>query len=325
MNSYPTFFYATDDKKPLYMHALSATTRAAIACANWIGKNDVMAADAAAVEAMRSEFENIPIAGRIIIGEGERDEAPMLYIGEEVGCGGFAVDIAVDPLEGTSICAKGLPDSLSVIAMAPSGTMLHAPDVYMQKIVAGPEIPADAVDLDWPVEINLKNAADALNIPVKDLIVTVLNRPRHQQLMRDINNVGAKLNLIEDGDVQAAIACCMDIIKTHVYMGIGGAPEGVLAAAALKCLGGSMQGRLIFANKDQEIRAKSMGIDDLNFKYNINSMVSAEAIFVATGVTTGELVDGVSHIHGIYTTHSIVLNSNVPETLRITKYFSDRA
>lgn len=315
-----SIFTANDRDKPLHMYALEATEHAAIACFDLIGKDDVMAADQAAVTGMRQAFEKMPISGKIIIGEGERDEAPMLYIGEDVGAGGTKVDIAVDPLEGTTICAKGLPNSLSVLAMAPRGSMLHAPDVYMQKIVTSPGVPIDAIDLDFSIEQNLCNIADALKIDLRDLRVITLNRPRHQQLISDVINTGAQLNLIEDGDILAAISCSLDYMPNHVYIGIGGAPEGVLAAAALKCLGGVMQSRLLLPTHEQQSRALSMGINDLDKKYVINDMVSDEVIFSATGVTSGDLVKGVSMLHGMFTTHSIVLRSNVADILNITRH-----
>jgi len=319
-NKHQSLFLSTNGReKPLYMYALEATEKGALACFPWIGRGDVMAADQAAVNGMRSAFEAIPVSGKIIIGEGERDEAPMLYIGEAVGAGGPDVDIAVDPLEGTNICAEGLRNSLSVLAMAPQGSMLHAPDVYMQKIVTGPGVQFDATDLDFSVKQNIGNAADSLKIKIEDMIITVLNRPRHQQLINDIKEAGAKINLIEDGDILASIACSLDHMPTHMYMGTGGAPEGVLAAAALKCLGGNIKSRLLLP-EDQHARALAMGIADVNRKYSIIDMVSDEVIFVATGVTSGDLVDGVSMLHGMFTTHSIVLRSNVPEILRLTRH-----
>lgn len=309
-------------EKALYLHALAATESAAVSCFPWIGKGDVMAADQAAVTGMRTAFETMPISGKIIIGEGERDEAPMLYIGETLGCGGPAVDIAVDPLEGTTICAKALPNSLSVMAIAPQGTMLHAPDVYMEKIATSNQVPAAAIDLDQSTKQNIYNVADSLNLAIHELIVTVLNRPRHQKLIAEIQESGAQLNLIEDGDILASMACALDNLKSHLYMGIGGAPEGVLAAAALKCLGGSMQTRLILPEAQHKDRALTMGILDPSYKYSIDDMVKDDVTFVATGVTTGELLEGVSMLHGIFTTRSIVLRSNVEGALYVTKHYS---
>lgn len=306
--------------QPLYKHALIATERAAIACFPWIGKGDVMSADRAAVEGMRAAFSNIPISGKVIIGEGERDEAPMLYIGESVGSGGVKMDIAVDPLEGTTICSKGLPNSLSVLAMAPEGSMLNAPDVYMEKLVTGSGVPKEAIDLDFSTKENLMNISSSLGIGISELTVTVLNRPRHKKIIDEIKEAGAIPKLIEDGDILASIACSLDQANSHVYMGIGGAPEGVLAAAALKCLGGQMCCRLVFHDDLQIERAISMGVKDISKKYRINDMVSDEVIFSATGVTSGDMLDGVSMMHGIFTTHSMILRSSVTDVLRISNH-----
>lgn len=230
------------------------------------------------------------------------------------------MDIAVDPLEGTTICSKGLPNSLSVLAMAPEGSMLNAPDVYMEKLVTGFGVPKEAIDLDFSTEENLNNIADSLSINISELTVTVLNRPRHNKIIEEINKVGAKLKLIEDGDILASIVCSIDQFNSHVYMGIGGAPEGVLAAAALKCLGGQMCCRLLFNDDLQVERAVSMGIKDINKKYRIDDMVSDEVIFSATGVTSGDLLDGVSLMHGVFTTHSIILRSSVTDILKVINH-----
>lgn len=306
-----------DLPQPLYNYAVRATEKAALACYEWVGKKDPMSADQAAVNGMRDAFESMPISGKIVIGEGERDKAPMLYIGEKVGEGELMLDIAVDPLEGTSICANGKDNSFSVLAFSQEGAMLHAPDVYMQKIVTGFDVPQDAIDLDFSVAKNLENIADAKSVNIEDLIVTVLERDRHKSIIEEILKKKAKVNLISDGDILASISCALEKGVNNVYMGIGGAPEGVLSAAALKCMGGRMQTRLLLPNPEQRERALSMGIEDFDKKYEIKDMVKGDVVFAATGVTNSSLLKGVSMVHGTYTTNSLVLRSNVAGMLRM--------
>lgn len=270
-----------------------ATEAAAFACYDWIGKGDEKAADHAAVVAMREMLNSLDISARIVIGEGERDEAPMLFIGEELGLGGDALDIAVDPLEGTTICANGMQNSIAVMAIAGKGSLLHAPDVYMQKIAIGPNLPDNVVDLDERTEVNIRNLAKAKKKDVSDIVACVLKRPRHEEMIAKIRETGARVHMIGDGDVSAAIATTICSAGVDIYMGSGGAPEGVLTAAALSCTGGFLQGRLLFASKEQEEYAKRLGINDMHRKYGISDMVQSDVVFGMTGVTDGWLVDGV--------------------------------
>ena len=267
------------------------TESAALASAKLIGRGDEKAADQAAVDAMRDELNKLEINGTVVIGEGERDEAPMLYIGENVGQGqGPEVDIALDPLEGTTLTAKDMPNALAVIAMGPRNTMLHAPDVYMDKLAIGPGFKSDIVTLDMTPTERIKTLANAKNCEVSDITVCILERPRHEDLIEEVRHIGASIRLITDGDV-AGVMHCAEAQKTgiDIYMGSGGAPEGVLAAAALKCMGGQIQGRLIFRNSDEETRAINAGIENLDKIYTRDEMVKADVIFAATGVTDGSL------------------------------------
>ena len=281
---------------------------AALASAKFIGSGDKMAADQAAVEAMRKAFESIHFSGTVKIGEGERDEAPMLYIGEQVGKGGPSLDIAVDPLEGTTICASGGSNSLAVIAVAEKGGFLHAPDTYMEKIAVGPEA-SQVIDLDAPTRVNLEKVAQAKGKKLRDLTVCLLDRPRHEQLICEIRETGARISLIGDGDVQAAIASSVSENSIDILMGKGGAPEGVLAAAALRCLGGAFQGRLSFRNEEEKSRARKMGIEDLNRVYELSDLASGPVIFCATGVTDGSMLHGVKFYGKGAMTHSMVMRS----------------
>lgn len=271
------------------------TESAALASAKLIGRGDEKAADQAAVDAMRDELNKLEINGTVVIGEGERDEAPMLYIGENVGQGqGPEVDIALDPLEGTTLTAKDMPNALAVIAMGPRNTMLHAPDVYMDKLAIGPGFKSNIVTLDMTPTERIKTLANAKNCEVSDITVCILERPRHEDLIEEVRNIGASIRLITDGDV-AGVMHCADAQKTgiDIYMGSGGAPEGVLAAAALKCMGGQIQGRLIFRNNDEEKRAINAGIENLDKIYTRDEMVKADVIFAATGITDGSLLNGI--------------------------------
>lgn len=293
--------------------ALALTEAAALACFHWIGKGKEKDADQAAVSAMRECFSNTELNGTIIIGEGERDEAPMLYIGEKVGkaSSSICVDIAVDPLEGTTLCALAMPNSISVMAIAPQGTLLHAPDVYMEKIAVGISLPEGVIDLDNTPVQNLRNLAKVKKCEVSDLRVCLLNRPRHEKLIADIRATGAKVQLITDGDVTAAIATCLSETHIDMYIGTGGAPEGVLAAAALKCMGGFMQGRLVYKDDGERQRARKLGIKDENCKYAINDMVSSDALFAATGVTDGWLLHGVkaNKQAATFSSHSLLMHA----------------
>jgi len=295
----------------LTLELVRVTERAAIAASGWRGKGDEKAADAAAVEAMRQELQNVAIAGRIVIGEGERDEAPMLFIGEEVGGGeGPAVDIAVDPLEGTTLCAKNQPDSICVLAMAERGGLLNAPDVYMHKIAIGAGYPEGTVDLDrTPVE-NVKMLAAAKGVPISEITACVLDRPRHAGLIEELRSTGVAVKLISDGDIAGVIhATNTEETGIDIYLGSGGAPEGVLAAAALRCIGGQMQARLILDTAEKRDRAKRMGISDPNRKYGVMDLASGDVLFAATGVTDGSLLEGVRVRKDALVTSTIVMRS----------------
>ena len=293
---------------------------AAIASAKLIGSGDEKAADQAAVNAMREQLNMLDIAGVVVIGEGERDEAPMLYIGEEVGNGsGVEVDIALDPLEGTTLTAKDMPNALTVIAMGPRGSMLHAPDVYMDKLAIGPGYEPGLVDLDMSPAERVKAFAAAKGCAPSDVKVCVLERSRHKDLVNELRGVGAALRLITDGDV-AGVIHGAEPEKTGIdmYMGSGGAPEGVLAAAALKCMGGQIQGRLMFRNDDERGRAAKAGISDLNRKYSRDDMVTSDVVFAATGVTDGSILSGVKRIGGFLETETILMRSRTGSVRRMT-------
>jgi fructose-1,6-bisphosphatase II / sedoheptulose-1,7-bisphosphatase len=293
------------------LEAVRVTEAAALSCYKWIGHGDEKAADQAAVTAMRQALNTLSIDGIVVIGEGERDKAPMLYIGEQVGSGGPGIDIALDPLEGTTLCAHAAPNSLAVIAMAEKGNFLHAPDVYMDKIAVGGGLPEGIVDLDRSPTENLNALAKAKGCAVSDIMVCVLDRPRHKKLIADLRSAGANIKLIDDGDVAGVIATTAPLeTGVDMYMGIGGAPEGVLAAAALRCVGGQMQARLLFGDdEEQKERAKRMGIADLDRKYNLFDMASGDVMFAATGVTDGSMLKGVRKTpKGAYT-HSVVMRS----------------
>ncbi|WP_424931691.1 class II fructose-bisphosphatase [Amaricoccus macauensis] len=294
--------------------------QAAIAAARLIGGGDEKAADQAAVDAMRTQLNALDIEGVVVIGEGERDEAPMLYIGEEVGTGnGPAVDIALDPLEGTTLCAKDMPNSLAVVAMGPRGSMLHAPDVYMDKLAIGPGYPTDCVTLDMTPTERVMNFAKAKGVTAKEVKVCVLERPRHQEMIAEIRETGAHIRLITDGDV-AGIMHCADANRTNIdmYMGSGGAPEGVLAAAALKCMGGQMYGRLLFRNDDERGRATKAGITDFDKIYSRDELVTRDVIFAATGVTDGSIVSGARWDGGYLETETVLMRSKTGSVRHIT-------
>ena len=294
----------------LALDAVRVTEAAALAASRWMGRGDEKAADQAAVDAMRSALNILDVRGTVVIGEGERAEAPMLDIGEKVGTGsGPEIDIALDPLEGTTICATGAPNALAVIAMAEKGGFLNAPDVYMDKIAVGDGLPDELVDLDETPAANLKNLAKANKCDVSDLVVLVLDRPRHKELIARVRETGARIQLIRDGDVAGVIATTRLNKSVDIYMGSGGAPEGVLAAAALRSIGGQMQGRLIFRNDEEKKRAREMGITDLNRKYRLLDLAHGDVMFAATGVTDGALLNGVHRFAGGANTHSVVMRS----------------
>jgi fructose-1,6-bisphosphatase II len=289
---------------------VKVTESAALAASRWMGRGEREAADAAAVEKMREALGEMEITGRIVIGEGERDEAPMLYIGEEVGSGGEPVDIAVDPVEGTNLVANGLPNAIAVMAIAQRGGLLHAPDTYMKKLAVGSKA-APYVHIDAPVRENLEAVANALEKPMNDVCVIILDRPRHADLIREVRDAGARIRLISDGDVDACIATAIESTGIHVAMGTGGAPEGVLAAAAIKCLGGNFMGRLVPRNQQEAERAIEMGFGDLERVLEIDDLViSDDVVFCATGITDGDLVRGVRFFGNQARTHSILVHSS---------------
>ena len=293
----------------LALELVRVTEAAAIAASRWIGRGKKNEADGAAVEAMRKAFDTVAINGTVVIGEGEMDEAPMLYIGEKVGHGGPQMDIAVDPLEGTSITAKGGANAIATVALAEHGNFLHAPDIYMEKIAVGGGLPDDVVALDAPVAENLKNLACAKKIDVSELMVCMLDRERHAEMIAKIREAGARILLIGDGDVAGVIAASQPGTGVDIYLGSGGAPEGVLSAAALRCIGGQMQGRLLFEDQAQIDRARTMGITDPNRVYTITEMAKGDVMFAATGVTTGPMLRGVHRAGKGAVTHSIVMRS----------------
>ena len=293
------------------LEAVRVTEAAALSASHWTGRGQEKAADQAAVNAMREALNGLTIDGTVVIGEGERDKAPMLYIGEKVGTGeGPRIDIALDPLEGTTICATAGPNSLAVMAMAEHGGFLHAPDVYMEKIAVGGGLPADLVSLDASVAENIKNLAKAKKKEASELTVVVLERKRHEEIIAKLREAGCRVQLIPDGDVAGVIATATPTTSIDMYMGIGGAPEGVLAAAALRCIGGQMQGRLLFDGEDeQKERARRMGISDLSRIYRLEELAHGDVMFAATGVTDGSMLKGVKRWSGGASTHSIVMRS----------------
>jgi len=309
----------------LALEAVRVTEAAALNCARLTGRGDEKAADQAAVDAMRKAFDSLAIDGTVVIGEGERDEAPMLYIGEKVGCGGPKVDIALDPLEGTTICATGAPNALAVIAMADGGNLLHCPDTYMEKIATG-AVGRGVVDLNKTPTENLRALAEAKRCRVEDLTVIILSRPRHEAIIKEVRQAGARIRLIGDGDVSAAIATTKPETGIDLLLGIGGAPEGVLAAAALRCAGGEFQGRLAPRNNEEIERAKKMGVADIKKKFKIDELARGDVMFAATGVTDGDYLQGVHFFAGGATTQSVVMRSR-SHTVRLinaTHYFDHK-
>ncbi len=306
-------------ERVLVLEVARVTEAAAIAAARLRGRGNEKAADKAAVDAMRRELAKLQIRGTVVIGEGEMDEAPMLYIGEKVGSGeGPEVDIAVDPLEGTTICAKSMPNSLAVLAISERGGLLHAPDMYMNKIAIGPGYAEGVVDLDASPADNLQALAKAKGVPINEIMACILDRPRHAELIKAVRDCGAAVQLIPDGDIAGVIwTTDPDETGIDIYMGSGGAPEGVLAAAALRCIGGQIQGRLIPSNDVERERAQKMGITDINRKFRIEDMASADVIFSATGVTDGSLLDGVHFRGGFAETETVVMRSKTGTVRRI--------
>lgn len=296
-------------ERELALEMVRVTEAAALTSARWMGLGKKDEADGAAVDAMRRMFDTVQVTGTVVIGEGEIDEAPMLYIGEKVGCGGPEVDVAVDPVEGTSLVAKGMPNSIAVIGVAPRGCLLHAPDIYMDKIAVGP-CAAGKVHLDAPPAQNLAAVAKALNREIRDLVVVILDRPRHEKIIQQVRDAGARVKLITDGDVAPAVSAAVAGSGVDMLLGIGGAPEGVLAAVALKALGGDFQGRLCPEDKAQEERIISMGIADPRQHLTLEDMVKGDdCFFAATGITDGDLVRGVRFYGETASTHSIVMRA----------------
>ena len=304
----------------LVLEMVRVTEAAAIAASKWVGRGDNDAADEAAVEAMRAELNKLPFDGTVVIGEGERDEAPMLYIGEKVGCAdGDApkIDIALDPLEGTSLTAKAGPNALAVLAIAEEGCLLNAPDVYMQKLAIGPGFAEGTIDINKSPADNVRSLANAKGVDPSEIIACVLERSRHDEIIAELRSLGCGIKLIPDGDVAGVIATADPDTGIDIYMGSGGAPEGVLAAAALRCVGGQIQGKLLFRNDDEVARARRWGIDDLDRVYSIQDMAKGDCIFAATGVTDGSLVDGVHRRKDCLTTESIVMRASSGTVRRV--------
>ncbi len=290
---------------------INVTSKAAIACYPYIGKKDKILADKAATDEMRNHLNKLNINGEVVIGEGELDEAPMLFIGEKLGTGkGPSIDIAVDPVEGTNFAANNLPGALSVIAISSRGNLFNAPETYMNKISVGKDIPNDAIDLDFSLEKNIKNIAESLNKDINKITACILDRPRHKEFINELKRLKVNLKLITDGDVAGALLVTDKKYNVDIFLGIGGGPEGVLAASALDAYDCNFQGRFLFKTKDDIIRAKKMGIDDLNKKYNLHDIVKGETIFCATGITSGDLVNGVKKTDNKYITETLVTHKN---------------
>ena len=298
------------DKKLIDIFA-NVTSDAAIACYNYLGKENKILADKAATDSMRENLNNLNISGEVVIGEGELDKAPMLYIGENLGTGkGPSLDIAVDPLEGTNFAAKNLPGALSVLAVTHKGNLFKAPETYMQKLAVSSDVPFDATDLDFSTEKNIKNIAESKNKKITDITVCLLDRPRHNQVINELKELKVKLKLISDGDVAGALLVTDDKYNVDVFLGIGGGPEGVLAASALDAFGCKFQGRFLFKSDKDIARAKKMGIKDLNKKYELNEIVKGDSIFCASGITTNDIVNGIKLNNGKYNTETLVTHKN---------------
>ncbi len=297
---------------------VNVTSKAALAAHNFVGKNDKIAADKAAVDAMRNELNQLNINGEIVIGEGELDDAPMLYIGEKLGTMvGPNFDIAVDPLEGTNFAAKNLPGALSVIAIAEKNNLFNAPETYMDKLAVSKKVPFDATDLDFPIEKNIKNIADAINKDIKDITACLLDRPRHKKIMDKLKDLNVKMKLISDGDVSGALMVTNEKYNVDIFLGIGGGPEGVLAASAIDAFECKFQGRFLFENDQDILRAKKMGIIDLKKKYDLKEIVKGDSIFCATGITNGDLVNGIKVKENKFVTETLVTH----KSSKISKIF----
>ncbi len=298
-------------KKELVDEIIKVTSKAAISCHKFIGKNDKISTDKAATDVMRNEINKLKFNGKVVIGEGELDEAPMLYIGEKLGLGGdLDIDIAVDPVEGTNFVAKNLPGALSVITIAEKGNLFNAPETYMDKLAVSNKVPFDATDLDFSLEKNIKNIADSLNKDITDITVCLLNRPRHKEITDKLNKMKVKMKLISDGDVSGALMVTNDKYNVDIFLGIGGGPEGVLAASAIDAYGCKFQGRFIFDNEKDIFRAKKMGIKDLKKKYDLAEIIKGDSIFCATGITSGDLVKGITVQNDKYITETLVTHKS---------------
>ncbi len=297
--------------KELIDKIITVTSKAAISCNKFIGKNDKINADKAATDTMRNEINKLEINGEVVIGEGELDQAPMLYIGEKLGLGGnLTIDIAVDPLEGTNFVAKNLPGALSVISIAEKGNLFNAPETYMDKIAVSKNIPYDATDLDFPLEKNIRNIAESLNKDVKDITACLLDRPRHDKIIDKLKRMNVKMKLISDGDISGALMVTDKKYDVDIFLGIGGGPEGVLAASAIDAYGCKFQGRFLFDNDKDIARAQQMGIKDLKKKYNLKEIIKGDSIFCATGITTGDLVNGINIKDNKYITETLVTHKS---------------
>jgi fructose-1,6-bisphosphatase II / sedoheptulose-1,7-bisphosphatase len=309
----------------LALEVVRVTEAAALAASRLMGRGDEKAADRAAVEAMRHALNSLAINGTVVIGEGDSDETPALFRGDKVGLGtGPSIDVALDPLEGTTITAKGGDNAVAVVAMSDEGGFLRAPDIYMDKIAVGADLPEGVVDLDREPAANLKELADARGVDINDLVVCILDRPRHHELIAKVREAGARIRLIEDGDVSGVIATAQESSGIDIYMGIGGAPEGVLGAAALRCIGGQMQGRLVFRNGDERERARALGITDLEYKHDITDLARGDIMFSATGVTDGAMLSGVRRYKNGAVTHSLVMRSRTGTTRYIKAHHDFR-
>ena len=297
--------------KELIDKIITVTSKAAISCNQFVGKNDKKNADKAATDTMRNEINKLEFNGEVVIGEGELDEAPMLYIGEKLGSGGnLDIDIAVDPLEGTNFVAKNLPGALSVISIAEKGNLFNAPETYMNKLAVSNKVPYDATDLDFSLEKNIKNLADSLNKDISDITACLLNRPRHYEIIDNLKKMNVKMKLISDGDVSGALMVTDDKYNVDIFLGIGGGPEGVLAASAIDAYGCKFQGRFIFDNDKDILRAKKMGIKDLEKKYELHEIIKGDSIFCATGITDGDLVKGINIKDNKYITETLVTHKS---------------
>ena len=297
--------------KQLIDEIINVTSRAAISCYEFIGKNEKIMADKAATDSMRNEINKLKINGKVVIGEGELDEAPMLYIGEKLGAGGkLDLDIAVDPVEGTNFVAKNLPGALSVISIAEKGNLFNAPETYMDKLAVTNKVPYEATDLDFPIEKNIKNIADSLNKDIKKISACILDRPRHKLIIDKLKKMNVKIKLITDGDVSGALMVTDEKYQVDIFLGIGGGPEGVLAASAIDTYGCKFQGRFIFDNDKDISRAKRMGIKDLNKKYELNEIIKGDSIFCATGITSGDLVKGINFYENKYVSQTLVTHKS---------------